>query len=74
MKLDPVRIALSADRTRIMFRRGKWIGDFDAPDLARKIKFYEALRDREGGKYADRFSPIVEALKGVQAKLRESGQ
>ena len=68
------RAALSADRTMVLLRRATWRGDFPVEALPRWIAFYEGLRDRSHGRYRNTYQPMVEALEGVQAKLREGGQ
>lgn len=67
------RAMLSADgKTFTLFKRThKTVRPIS--DLDSHIRFYEGLRDRVGGKYADTYAENCEALYGLKKKIEANG-
>ena len=58
---------ITPDGQHVHLRGQLWSGEiFPVSALPAKIAFYEALRDRRGGRYAKHYEPTVKALKRAQ--------
>lgn len=56
---------VTADGQHIHLRGRRWSETFPATDLPTRIGFYEKLRDRKNGAYAQHYAPTVDALRRV---------
>jgi hypothetical protein len=65
------RCVLLADGESFAIRRGDWGQTLPTPQLDAQIALYEALRDREGGKYAKFYSQTVQALQNLKKRIGE---
>ena len=66
-----MKIAISADCTRITMRKKAWAMSCPAADLPKWIKTYTHLRDRKGGAYAAFYADDLADMIKAQAKLAE---
>lgn len=66
-----MKIAISADCTRITMRKQAWAMSCSAADLPKWIKPYTHLRDRKGGAYAAFYADDLADMIKAQAKLAE---
>ncbi|MGP9790678.1 hypothetical protein [Roseinatronobacter sp. NSM] len=57
---------VTADGQHIHLRGRKWAETFHASQLPCKIAFYESLRDRRAGEFAETYAPTVKALLRAQ--------
>lgn len=65
-----MKIAVSADRSRITMRKGKWSLTCPAADLGKWVDLYTGLRDRAGGRFASFYADDVADLVAAQKKLK----
>ena len=62
-----LKATITPDGQHVHLRGNLWPGEvFPANALPAKIAFYEALRDRLGGRYAQHHAPTVKTLKAAQ--------
>lgn len=65
--MSSLRATITPDGQHVHLRGRLWPGEaFPASALPAKIAFYEALRDRKGGAYAETYAPTVKSLKAAQ--------
>ena len=66
-----LKAAVSPNGQSITIRGRTWSETIPVSQLPDRIRFYEGLRDRKGGAYAETYAPTVTALKKAQ-KLHET--
>lgn len=66
-----MKIAISADCTRITMRKKAWAMSCAAADLPMWISLYTTLRDRKAGAYAAFYAEDLADMIKAQAKLAE---
>lgn len=60
---------LSDDGSHVTLKGRSWGETFPVSDLPRKLRLYEGLRDRKGGRYAAHYAPTVAALRRVSVEV-----
>lgn len=61
-----ISATITADFAHVALRGRLWSETFPIDRLPAKIAFYEGLRDRKGGAYAEHYEPTVRALRRAQ--------
>lgn len=62
---------LSPFRTRVVIEGTFWAEDIGVEDLPSRLRFYEWLGARSGGKYAHHYQPTIDALRAVTAEIKQ---
>lgn len=68
-----IRCFLSADGESFTIKVGSWRDTLPIGRLDSQIAFYEKLRDRKAGAYAEHYAPTVEALRKLKGRIAENG-
>ena len=66
-----LRATVSPNGQNITIRGRTWSETIPVAQLPQRIAFYEGLRDRKNGAYAETYAPTVTALRKAQ-KLHET--
>ena len=65
-KMSNLRATITPDGKHVHLSGQLWSETFPVERLAAKIAFYEGLRDRKGGQFAQHYDPTVKALRSAE--------
>lgn len=69
MNISAPFVRIDRARSALILSRGKWAAEVHISALPGQITLYRYLADREGGKYADIYMPMVAELERVQKAI-----
>lgn len=69
-----ISATITADFAHVALRGRQWSETFPIDRLPAKIAFYEGLRDRKGGAYAEHYAPTVDELRRAQKVITKISQ